>query len=359
MLLADLGAEVIQIDRLETTDLGVSSDPKRRISNRGRRSIRVNIKAQEGVAVVKRLVRKADILIEGFRPGVAERLGLGPDECFEINRRLVYGRVTGWGQDGPLAQSAAHDLNYIAISGALNTIGAKGGPPIPPLNYIGDFGGGAMYLALGVLAAVIEARKSGIGQVVDASVVDGVASLSTFIFTQLANGHWTDERGSNIADGGRPWYDVYRTKDGRYVSIAAIEERFYRELVKRAGIEETGPLPSRSDPNCWPEIRRRFAAVFATRTQAEWNDLLEGTDTCYAPVLSPLEASSHPHNQTRETFVERDGIVQPAPAPRFSRTPAQIGRAPVEPGADMREILFEHGFSPEEIAALSASSAIG
>jgi len=351
MMLSDMGAEVVQVERLEPSGLGSASDPRLRISNRGRRSIAVDLKKPEAIEIVLRLVADADILIEGYRPGVAERLGLGPDVCQAINPRLVYGRMTGWGQDGPLAQTAAHDLNFIAITGALHAIGPAGGPPVSPLNYVGDFGGGALYLVVGVLAAVIEARSSGRGQVVDAAIVDGATSLSTFIFTQMANGAWVDRRGSNLADGGRPYYDVYETADGKYVSLAAIEGKFYREFLDRVGLDPA-TLPDQNDPAGWPELRERIAEVMLTRTRDEWAELFESSDACFAPVLSPIEASDHPHLTARETLIEHEGILQPSPAPRFSRTPSKIAGSPVVPGTHTDAILSDAGFTPNEIARL-------
>lgn len=358
MMLSDMGAEVIQVDRLEPSGLGSASDPRLRISNRGRRSIALDLKKPEAIDIVLRLVADADILIEGYRPGVAERLGLGPDACHTINPRLVYGRMTGWGQDGPLAQTAAHDLNFIAITGALHAIGPADGPPVSPLNYVGDFGGGALYLVVGVLAAVIEAGRSGLGQVVDAAIVDGATSLSTFIFTQMANGAWTDRRGSNLADGGRPYYDVYETSDRKYVSLAAIEGKFYRQFLDRAGIDPS-TLPDQNDPAGWPELRARIAAVMRTRTRDEWAMHFDGSDACLAPVLSPVEAASHPHMKARDMLVEHQGVLQPAPAPRFSRTTSKIAGPPEAPGAHTDVVLADIGIVPEEIARLRADKVAG
>ncbi len=358
MMLADMGAEVIQIERLEPSGLGSASDPRKRISNRGRRSMALDLKQPEAIAIVKELIATADVLVEGFRPGVAERLGLGPDVCADLNPRLVYGRMTGWGQDGPLAQSAAHDLNFIATSGALHAIGPAGGPPISPLNFIGDFGGGSLYLVVGLLAALVESRASGEGQVVDAAIVDGAASLATFIYTQMANGKWSDERGTNLADGGRPYYDVYRTADGKYVSFAAIEDKFYRQFLEIAGLDPAD-LPDQNDAARWPELRERIQARISTRTRAEWAALLEGTDACFAAVLTPREAAEHPHLKARATLVERDGILQPAPAPRFSRTRSELGAAPVEAGAHTEDLLRELGYDAARIEALRTGKIIG
>jgi alpha-methylacyl-CoA racemase len=279
MLLADMGADVVRVDRFDAPEAMRGIDPRKAIANRGRRTIAVDLKRAEGVETVLRLVANADVLVEGFRPGVTERMGLGPETCLALNPKLVYGRMTGWGQDGPLAQAAGHDINYIALAGALHTIGERGGPPISPLNYVGDFGGGSLYLALGILAALVESRQSGRGQVVDASIVDGVASLMTFVFTQMANGRWSDERGSNLSDGSRPWYAVYETLDGRYISIGPIEQRFYDDLVKRMGLApET--LPNHDDAAGWDRLREVLRAAFRTRTRDEWCRTLEGTDTC-------------------------------------------------------------------------------
>lgn len=357
MMLADMGAEVLQVERMAASGLGSASDPRLRISNRGRRSIALDLKRPEAVAIGLQLVANADILIEGYRPGVAERLGLGPDQCFAVNPRLVYGRMTGWGQDGPLARTAAHDLNFIAVTGALHAIGPADGPPVSPLNYVGDFGGGAMYLVAGVLAALVESRGSGQGQVVDAAIVDGALSLSTFMFTQMANGTWNDRRGSNLADGGRPYYDVYETSDSRYVSLAAIEGKFYRRFLELAGIDPD-TLPPQDDPAGWPLLRERLAAVFRTRTREEWAGVFGTSDACFAPVLTAREAKDHPQVAARAALVERDGIVQPAPAPRFSRTPSEIGAASVLAGAHGAEILAELGMSPADVESLRVNGII-
>ncbi|QHE84155.1 CaiB/BaiF CoA transferase family protein [Hydrogenophaga sp. BPS33] len=358
MLLADMGAEVIRVDRLSAPDAGeLRVNHRQHVASRGRRSIALDLKKPEGVEVVRRLLSGADILIEGFRPGVTESLGLGPEDCLALNPRLVYGRMTGWGQDGPLARSAGHDLNYIALSGALHTIGSRNGPPVPPLNYVGDFGGGALYLAFGVVSALLEARQSGRGQVVDAAVLDGVASLMAFIFTQKASGLWRDERGSNMADGSRPWNTVYETRDGQHVTIAALEPRFYRELLARIGLDADALL-DRDDPANWPALRTRLGETFKSRTREEWNRLLEGSDACYSPVLSPDEATRHPHLVNRQVFVERDGLVQPNIAPRFSRTRPALGRPPPRPGEHTQALLTECGFSPQDIARLRECRAI-
>ncbi|MEB2317054.1 MAG: CaiB/BaiF CoA-transferase family protein [Pseudomonadota bacterium] len=319
MLLADLGATVLRIERTAPVELGLERPPELNLLNRGRQVVALDLKSKAGVEVALALAERADVLIEGFRPGVMERLGLGPDACFERNQRLVYGRMTGWGQDGPLADAAAHDLNYIAITGALDAIGRKGQPPSIPLNLVGDFGGGALYLALGVLAALSETSRSGLGQVVDAAIVDGTFSLMTMVYGNLAAGIWRPERGSNVTDSGAPFYNVYECADGKYVSIAAVELRFFRELLDRMGIDE-GMIPDRLDRSAWQETQGVLAERFRTRTRSDWCAVLEGTDSCFAPVLSMTEAASHPHVKARESLIKIAGVTQPAPAPRFSRT---------------------------------------
>lgn len=357
MLLSDLGAEVIRIDRTEAADLGIMRDPKYDLLGRGRRSVAMNLKRPEAVAAAKRLIARADILIEGFRPGVMERFGLGPDECFAVNPRLVFGRMTGWGQEGPLAHAAGHDINYISLTGALGAIGREGGAPVPPLNLVGDFGGGALYLAFGVVCALLEARQSGTGQVVDAAMVDGAASLMTAIYGLRAMGVWSDRRGENVLDTGAPWYDVYETKDGLHVSIGSIEARFYGELLEKLGLDAAS-LPAQYDRKRWPELRQRFREVILSRTREEWRVAMEGSDVCFAPVLSMGEAMEHPHNVARGTFVEIDGIRQPGPAPRFSRTRPEVPAPPPAPGAHTEEVLHDWGFSAPDIAALRAAAAI-
>jgi alpha-methylacyl-CoA racemase len=329
MLLADLGADVIRVDRPGAGPLfGVAEAD---LLNRGRRSVAIDLKHADGPATVLRLVAAADVLVEGFRPGVAERLGLGPDECLRTNPRLVYGRMTGWGQEGPLAHSAGHDLGYIATTGVLNTLGRAGGPPQVPLNLLGDFGGGAMYLVTGVLAALLEARGSGRGQVVDAAIVDGTAHLASMIVGMRAAGHWQDQRGSNLLDTGAPFYDVYETSDGRHMALAALEPQFYDEFVARFGVED---LPDRYDPAQWSELRERIAGRFAEQTQAEWTEVFDGTDACVAPVLTFDEAARSPHLAARRTYVDHHGVVQPAPAPRFSRTATGLGAPPAKAGGE-------------------------
>ena len=357
MLLADMGADVLRIDRSSAPDLGVNFPTKLDLLNRNKRSAMIDLKSPQGLASLRRLLVKADVLIEGFRPGVMEKLGLGPQECLAVNPRLVYGRMTGWGQEGPLSQAAGHDLNYIALSGVLDAIGPKGQPPSIPLNVIGDFGGGALYLAMGVLAAVIEARVSGSGQVVDAAIVDGVSSLLSMHYAMKQMGAWTNERGSNLLDGGAPFYSVYETKDGRYISIAAIEGKFYQELLQRLELN-AAELPQQHDRRGWDQLRACFAEKFKSRTRAEWCAVLEGTDACFAPVLDADECVTHPHNAARKVFAQVDGVLHPQPAPRFSRTPSTLRNSPPAPGADTAQALVDWGFSLEDIAALKEARAI-
>jgi alpha-methylacyl-CoA racemase len=318
----------------------------------------VDLKHPRGAETILRLVERADALIEGFRPGVAERLGIGPEACLARNPRLVYGRMTGWGQEGPLAAAVGHDIDYIALSGALHAIGRAGEKPVLPLNLVGDFGGGALYLAVGVLSALLEASRSGQGQVVDAAMVDGAASLLTMFYGMSAAGTWSDERGVNLLDGGAPFYDVYETADGKYLAVGALEPRFYAELLRLTGLEGSD-LPEQADIFRWPELRQRFAAVFKQRTRDEWCALLEGTEACVSPVLSLSEAPKHPHMAARRTFVEVDGVTQPAPAPRFSRTPGAIQRPPEPPGASTEPVLEDWGFSAEEIERLRTDRVLG
>jgi alpha-methylacyl-CoA racemase len=356
MVLADLGAEVVRVERVGGggDPLGMSRDPMAR----GRRSIAVDLKRTEGVELVLRLVERSDVLVEGFRPGVTERLGLGPEDCLSRNPGLVYGRMTGWGQDGPLAQRAGHDINYIAIAGALDPIGRPDEAPVPPLNLVGDFGGGGMVLAMGVLAALYERQGSGRGQVVDAAMVDGAALLTTMLHGMRAAGGWPGGRGQNLLDGGAPYYDTYQTADGRYVSIGALEEKFYAELLRLLELDPAG-LPNRHDPSRWPELRERIAAAVRRRTRDEWAELAEGSDACLAPVLDPGEASGHRYNRERGTFVEIDGVVQPAPAPRFDRTPAETPSVPPKPGADTDAVLAELGLPAEEVSRLRQDGLVG
>jgi alpha-methylacyl-CoA racemase len=326
MLLADMGAEVLRLDRLAPSGLGIERPRELDLLNRGKRSIAVDLKNPAGVDFARRLVGCSDALIEGFRPQTMERLGLGPEPCLALQPRLVYGRVTGFGQTGPLALAAGHDLNYIALSGALHAIGRAGAPPTPPLNLVGDFGGGAMLLAQGMLAALWSAQRTGAGQVVDAAMVDGAALLMTSMFGMLASGGHNGPRGTNLLDSGAPHYDVFRCADGEYVSLAPIELKFRAVLLERLGL---APDAFDFDDRArWADSKARLAAIFQTRTRAEWCELLEGSDACFAPVLAPLEAADHPHNRARATFVDICGVQQPAPAPRFSGTPAALPRPP-------------------------------
>jgi alpha-methylacyl-CoA racemase len=345
MMLADLGAEVIRIDRPTGPGLSFGA-PHLDVLNRGRRNVAVDLKDPRGRDVVLRLVERAEVLVEGFRPGVTERLGLGPEDCWARNPALVYGRMTGWGQDGPLAGTAGHDIGYVALTGALHAVGRAAGPPQVPVNLVGDFGGGAMYLVVGVLAALLEARTSGRGQVVDAAIVDGATGLTAMLHGMLAAGTWQDRRGVNLLDSGAPFYDVYETADGRWMAVGALEPQFYAALL--AVLDLGDGVPDRNDPRQWPALRERIAARFRGHTQAEWTELFEGTDACVAPVLSLTEAPAHPHLAARGSFVEHAGVVQPAPAPRFSRTPGALGEPPARPGQHSREALTDWGVDDVE-----------
>lgn len=352
MMLSDMGAEVIRVDRMGA--------PARRTNDvlaRNRRSIAVDLKQPQGVETVLRLVDKADALFEGFRPGVTERLGLGPDTCMARNPKLVYGRMTGWGQDGPMAQAAGHDINYIGLSGALHAIGRAGQKPVPPLNLVGDFGGGGMLLAYGIVCALLEAQKSGKGQVVDAAMVDGAASLMAMFYTMAAGGVFTDRRGTNLLDGGAHFYDTYETKDGGYICIGSIEPQFYALLVEKAGLDKAR-FSEQMNSSRWGEYKDELTRVFKTKTRDEWCAIMEGTDVCFAPVLSVKEAPLHPHNVARVTFLTVDGVVQPAPAPRFSRTQGAVRNSARIPGEDSRAVLESAGFSASEIEALVSSKVV-
>jgi len=354
--LADMGADVVRVDRASE----VPADPQPRPHNfwdRGRRSIAVDLKHPRGVETVLRLAEEAEVFLESFRPGVAERLGLGPDVLLARNPRIVYGRLTGWGQDGPLAHAAGHSLNYEAITGVTRTIGPRGGPPVPLLQIVGDFAGGGLHLAFGVVCAVLEARRSGKGQVVDAAMVDGVMSLLSVFYAMHASGMHGDEVGTNLFDGGAPFYNVYETKDGRYVSVAPIEPHFYALLIEKLGLDPA-ELPDQNDRSRWPELRERFAAVFRERTRDEWCTLLEGTDTCFAPVLSLGEVRDHAHNRARGVFLEDAPLPELRPSPRLSRTPGDPGESPAWTGADTDAVLREAGFRDDELAALRACGAI-
>jgi alpha-methylacyl-CoA racemase len=358
-LLADMGAEVIRVDRREAADLGLPGrEPKFDVLHRGRRSLAVDLKTEAGRNIVKRLATKADGLIEGFRPGVMERLGLSPGELMKANPRLVFGRMTGFGQEGPMAANAGHDINYIALAGVLHAIGRKGGAPVPPLNLVGDFGGGGMFLAFGVVCALLEAQKSGKGQVVDAAMVDGAAFLAAGIYGLYSQGTWADERGVNVIDSGAPWYDVYQTKDGKWLSIGAIEKRFYAELLEKLGLAQAG-LHEQHDRKGWPELRRRFTETIASKTRAEWEAVFAKSDACVAPVLSFGEVEAHPHNKVRGTFRRRDGVLQPAPAPRFSRTQCEMGASAPGRGADSAAILRDWGYAAGEVEELTKAGIVG
>lgn len=352
MTLADLGADVIRVERPEGTLSAVARDKD--VLTRGRPSVAMDLKDPRAASVVLDLVASADVLIEGMRPGVAERLGVGPTECLARNPRLVYGRMTGWGQEGPLAPRAGHDIDYIAVSGSLHGLGRAGGPPQFPQNLLGDFAGGSAYLVIGVLAALLEARTSGQGQVVDAAIVDGAAHLNAMLAGLIAGGAWREERGHNLLDSGAPFYDVYETADGRHMAVGAIEPQFYAELLEGLGLVETAP--DRSDPGNWAALREAIAARFRQRTQQEWTGVFEGTDACVSPVLPLTEASRHPHLAARHTYVDRGGVVQPAPAPRFSRTAAALGSPPSLPGQHSREALQAWGV--EDVDQLVADGVV-
>ena len=354
MLLADLGASVL---RFERGDADAEPSTTWDLLNRSRPSVAMDLKNEAGRMLVLELAEQADALIEGFRPGVAERLGLGPDDLWARNPRLVYGRMTGFGQSGPLAQRAGHDINYIAISGALWSLGRSDDRPVPPLNLVGDFGGGALYLAFGVLAAVLSARATGEGQVVDAAMVDGSASLMTMTHAFLNSGYWREERGANILDTGSHFYEVYETSDQKFVAVGAIEAKFYSELVRVLGLDE-GALPAQMDRAQWPSMKARFAEVFATRSRDEWTELFESVDACVTPVLTPSEAAGHPYNTERGVFVAGD-VVQPAPAPRFSKTPGSVRQPPRAAGSGTREGLLEWGIDDKRQAALREDGAFG
>jgi alpha-methylacyl-CoA racemase len=357
-LLADLGADVVKIDRSKNAGLGDPATPPSDILQRGRRSIAVDLKSPEGVEVVLRLAEHADGMFEPFRPGVAERLGIGPDAALARNPKLVYGRMTGWGQDGPYAHTAGHDINYISLAGALFHLGRKGGPPTFPMNLIGDFGGGGMLLAYGMLAGLLHASRTGEGQVIDAAMVDGTASLMAMFFSFKAMGIFEETRGDNMLDSGAHFYDVYECADGEHVSIGSIEPQFYAELLRLTGLEGED-LPYQMDKSQWPALKERLAAIFKTKTRDEWCQIMEGTDVCFAPVLRMSEAVEHPHNVHRGTFIERDGIVQPAPAPRFSATPGEVQRPPAHAGQHTAEVLGEWlGLDDDEIAKLRAGGAV-
>lgn len=356
MLLADMGADVIRIDRTSAVPEEFPEHPNSDPLNRGRRSLAVNLKDPAGVEVVLRLVETADILLEGFRPGVAERLGVGPEVCLKRNPKLVYGRMTGWGQTGPYASAAGHDINYIALSGVLSTVGAKDGPPMPAVNYLGDFGGGGMLLAFGLVCAALSARQTGSGQVVDAAMVDGSALLATMVYGMRSMGVW-GERGDNLLDGGAYYYGVYECADGQYVSIGSLEPQFYQELLRLTGADEA-KLPLQGDKGAWPAARQHLEEIFKSKTRVEWCQIMEGSDVCFAPVLNLDEAMQHPHNVARQTFMKLDNLNVPAPAPRFSLTPGKVQRPAPHPGQHSHEVLTDWGFADTELAELNSCGAV-
>ncbi|HYW92793.1 MAG TPA: CaiB/BaiF CoA-transferase family protein [Gammaproteobacteria bacterium] len=353
MMLADMGAEVVRVDRKSAAGSGSAND----VMNRGRRSIALDLKKPEGIGACLKLIDQADALLEGFRPGVMERLGLGPEVCLERNPRLVYGRMTGWGQHGPLAHAAGHDINYISLSGALHAIGLPD-KPVPPLNLVGDFGGGAMMLAFGLACGLVEAQRSGKGQVVDAAMTDGSAMLMAIFYGMKASGFWSNERGRNMLDGGAHFYDTYQCKDGRWISIGSIEPKFYALLREKCGLDDDPAFDVQMEPRQWPELKARLAEVIASKTRDEWCELMEGSDVCFAPVLDLDEAPRHPHNRARRAFVELDGVTQPAPAPRFSRTRPEIQGGPPKVGQHTREVLGDWGFDGSAIERLQRAGAI-
>jgi alpha-methylacyl-CoA racemase len=358
MMLSDMGAEVIRIDRAGNVVGGDAQNPPIDVLARGRSSIGVDLKNPDGVEVVLRLVETADALIEGFRPGVMERLGLGPEECLARNPKLVFGRMTGWGQEGPYAMAAGHDINYISLAGALEPIGRNGEAPVPPLNLVGDFGGGGMLLAFGVACGIVEAQRSGQGQVVDAAMVDGAASLMAMFHSMRALGIWNDERGTNLLDTGSHFYDVYECADGRYISIGSIEPQFYAELMRLTGLDGDEDFAAQLSRSSWPELKERISAIFKTRTRDEWCEIMDATDVCFAPVLTLAEAPEHPHNQHREVFTELSGVIQPNPSPRFSRTEATIQSPPAHPGQHTDEVLRSVGYDADDVVKLRDTGAV-
>jgi alpha-methylacyl-CoA racemase len=365
MMLADAGAQVLRLERAPAGAVEAGEEFAKSgagsywdLLNRSRSSVGIDLKNPDALELVLGLVEQADGLIEGFRPGVAERLGVGPDTCFARNKRLVYGRMTGWGQDGPMASMAGHDIDYIAIGGALWSIGRADSAPVPPLNLVGDFGGGGLLLAFGMVAALLEAARSGEGQVVDAAMVDGAASLMTMIHAFHRHGLWNDERGANMLDTGAPFYEVYETADGKWMAVGGIETQFYAELIRGLGLEGDSSFPPQMSRDQWPAMKARFAETFKSKTRDEWSAIFDGTDACVVPVLSPWEAHLHPHNMARSTFVEVNGTVQPAPAPRFSRTPSAISKPPSPPGADTISALVEWGVSEDAVKKLRESGAL-
>jgi alpha-methylacyl-CoA racemase len=358
MMLGDMGADVVRVDRTRSAAMDFLSDRRYAVHNRSRRSVAIDLQKPGGAEVVLRLVEKADGLIEPFRPGVAERLGVGPEPCLRTNPKLIYGRMTGWGQDGPLAPAAGHDINYIALSGVLAHIGRAGQPPTPPINLIGDFGGGGLLLAFGMVCALLERVRSGKGQVVDAAMVDGAAALMTIFHGAQAAGYWKDERGVNLLDTGAHFYDVYETADGKFVSIGSIEPQFYALLLEKTGLAGAGDLPAQMDRAAWPAMKERLAAIFKTKTRDEWCALMQGSDVCFAPVLSIAEAPEHPHAKARDAYVDVEGVRQPAPAPRFSRTTPEVKRAAAARGTHTDEVLAEYGFDEAEVQQLRRNGVV-
>ncbi len=359
MMLADMGAEVIRVERAQSVRSPVPDTPHWDILQRGRRNIALDLKHADGIATLLELIEKSDGLIEGFRPGVMERLGIGPDVCLARNPRLVFGRMTGWGQEGPYANAAGHDINYIALAGALAHFGRAGEGPVPPLNMVGDFGGGGMFLAFGMVCALLETQRSGKGQIVDTAMVDGAAALMSMFWSFRKVGFFDENhRGTNLLDTGAHFYDVYECSDGNYVSIGSIEPQFYAELLRRTGLDNDPEFAQQMNKEQWPRLKERLAEVIRTRTRDEWCTEMEQTDVCFAPVLTMTEAAAHPHNVARSTFVNVAGVQQPAPAPRFSRTAARIDSPPAHPGQHSREVLADFGFTNERIEELIAAGAV-
>ncbi len=358
MMLSDMGAEVLRIDRAGPPGEFPGQDPRFDVLARGRRSVAVDLKNPEGIETILRLLDQADCLIEGFRPGVMERLGLGPEECQARNPKLVYGRMTGWGQEGPLAEAAGHDINYIALTGALHGIGREGGKPVPPLNLVGDFGGGGMFLAFGMVCGMLEAAKSGQGQIVDAAMVDGASTLMGLIHGLMSEGNWVDQPASNMLDTGTHYYDTYECADGKFVAVGAIEPKFYQILLEALDLADDPEMERQHDPAAWPSLKKKFTAAFLTRSRDEWCEILEGSDACFAPVLSLAEVPEHHHMKARDVMVKEGGLVQPAPAPRFSRTTAEIQGPPVEAGHHTSKTLIDWGFEPETVDRLLADEVV-
>jgi alpha-methylacyl-CoA racemase len=353
MLLADMGADIVRIDPVDDAGRGIGLPPRYQVMARGRHTIAIDLKQPRGREIALALTERADALIEGFRPGVMERLGLGPEICLARNEKLVYGRMTGWGQEGPWAQRAGHDINYIALAGALFAIGENEGDPVPPLNLVGDFGGGALYLCIGVLSALLETSRSGRGQVVDAAIVDGAASLMGPLLGRISHGSWVERRGSNPFDSGSHFYGTYKTSDGAHIALGAVEPKFYRELLDVLGLADDADFRDRQmDRSAWPGLKARLAKIFAQRSMAQWCEAFGDRDACFAPVLPPSAAREHPHLRARGTIVERDGVLEPAPAPRFSRTPSNRGDRPKDRGADTDAVLRQLGLEAAEIATL-------